>query len=81
MIDCSVAKQSLVALSSGEAEFHGIVMGVATSKQTSQILEQIGMRWEVTIASDSSAARGICTRTGSGNVRHLSIKELRIQES
>ena len=70
VIDCCVAKQSLVALSSGEAEFHG-----TTSKQTSQILEQIGMQSEVTIASDSSAARGICTRTGSGKVRHLSIKE------
>ena len=76
MLDCSVAKQSLVALSSGEAEFYGIVRAVATSKQTSQILEQIGMQSEVTIASDSSAARGICTRTGSGKVRHLSIKEL-----
>ena len=81
MIDCSVAKQSSVALSSGEAEFCSIVRAVATSKQNSQILEQIGMQLEVTIASDSSAARGICTRTGSGKVRHLSIKELWIQEA
>ena len=70
MLDCSVAKPSLVAMSSGEAEFYGIVRAVATSKQTSQILEQIGMQLDVTIASDSSAARGICTRTGSGKVRH-----------
>ena len=41
MLNCSVAKQSLVALSSREAEFYGIVRAVATSKQTSQILEQI----------------------------------------
>ena len=81
MIDCSVAKQSLVALSSGEAEFHGIVRAVAISKQTSQILEQMGMQSEVTIASDSSAARGTCTRTRSRKLRHLSIKELWIQES
>ena len=81
MNDCSVAKQSLVALSSGEAEFYGIVRAVATSKQTSQILEHIDMQSEVTIASDSSAARGTCTRTGSGKERHLSIKELWIQES
>ena len=59
MLDCSVAKQSQVALSSGEAEFYGIVRAVATSKQTSQNLEQIGMQAEVTIASDSSAARGM----------------------
>ena len=81
MLDCSVAKQSLVALSSGEAEFYGIARAVATSKQTSQVLEQIGVQVEVTIASDSSAARGICTRTGSGKVRHFSIKELWIQEA
>ena len=68
LLDCSIAKQSLVAQSSGEAEFYGIVTAVATSKQTSQILEQIGMKAEVTIASDSSAARGTCTRTGSGKV-------------
>ena len=71
MLDCSVAKRSLVALSSGEAEFYGTVRAVATSKQTSQILEQIGMKLEVTIASDSSAARGICTRTGSGKVQQV----------
>ena len=76
MLDCCVAKQSLVALFSGEAEFYGIVRAVATSKQTSQVLEQIGVQAEVTIASDSSAARGICTK-----VRHLSIKELWIQEA
>ena len=59
MINCSVSKHSSVALSSGEAEFHGIIRAVATSKQTSQILEQKAMQSEVTIASDSSAARGM----------------------
>ena len=78
MLDCSVAKQSLVALSSGETEFYCIVRAVATSKQTSQILEQIWMQSEVTFASDSSAAREYAP---SGKVRHLSIKELWIQES
>ena len=71
MIDRSVAKKSLVALSSGEAEFYGIVRAVATSKQTSHVMELIGVQVEVTIASDSSAARGICTKTGSGKVRHF----------
>ena len=79
LLDCGVAKQSLVALFSGVAEFYGIV--VATSKQTSRIFEQIGMQAEVTIASDSSAARGICTTTGPGKVRHFSIKELCKQET
>ena len=50
MLGCSVAKQSLVALSSGEAGFYCIVRAVATSKQTLQILEQVGMQSEVTTA-------------------------------
>ena len=81
MLDRSVAKQSLVALSSGEADFYGIVRAVSTSKQTSQILEQIGVQAEATVASDISAARGICATTGSGKERHVSIKELWIQEA
>ena len=58
MIDCCVAKQSLVALSSGEAEFYGIVRAVATSKQTSQILERIGMQ----SVGDHCIRQQCCTR-------------------
>ena len=39
------------------------------------------MQSEVTNASECNAGRGICTRTGSRKVRHLSIKELWVQES
>ena len=81
MLDCSVAKQTLVALSSGEAEFYGIVRAVAIGKQTTQILDQVGLKSKLVVASDSSAARGMCARTGSGKVRHLSIKELWVQEA
>ena len=81
MLDCSVAKQATIALSSGEAEFYGIVRAVAIGKQTSQILCQMGLASDLTVASDSSAARGMCGRTGSGKVRHLAIKELWVQEA
>ena len=79
MIDCSVAKQLLFALSSGEAEFFRAVEKHRSKPHRSW--KQIGMQSEVTIASHSSAARGICTRTGSRKVQHLSIKSLWIQES
>ena len=80
MLDCSVAKQSLVALSSGEAEFYGIARAVVTSRRSSQILEQIGSATggDHRIRQQRST-RKICTRTGSGKLRHLSIKELWIQ--
>ena len=60
MIDCSVAKQSLVALSFGEAEFYGIVRAVVTSKQTSQVLHQTAVQHE-----ESARERD------PGKVRHL----------
>ena len=93
MLECSVGKQSVVALSSAEAEFYAIVRGAAMGMQTLQILEAFVRALSTTkvkdddenlvslrVSSDSSAARAICNRVGSGKVRHLSIKELWIQE-
>ena len=94
MLECSVGKQSTVALSSAEAEFYAIVRGTSMGMQTLQILEAMAKVFSLTVmkveddivlislrvSSDSSAARAICNRVGSGKVRHLSIKELWIQE-
>ena len=93
MVECSVGKQSIVALSSAEAEFYAIVRGAAMGMQTLQIMEAFVRALSTTevkdddeklislgVSSDSSAARAICNRVGSGKVRHLSIKELWIQE-
>jgi KUP system potassium uptake protein len=93
MLECSVGKQSIVALSSAEAEFYAIVRGTSMGMQTLQILEMMVGVFSQTVekdddkklvslrvSSDSSAARAICNRVGSGKVRHLSIKELWIQE-
>jgi len=80
LLEVSVAKQTVVALSSGEAEFYGIVRAAAHGIQTKQLLEAVGLKLQLTVLSDSSAARGMCTRTGSGKVRHLDIKELWVQQ-
>ena len=39
------------------------------------------MEMEVTIASDRSAAPGMCARTSSGEMRLLSVKELWVPEA
>ena len=80
LLEVSVAKQTVVALSSGEAEFYGIVRATAHGIQTKQLLEACNQKLQLTVLSDSSAARGMCTRTGSGKVRHLDIKELWVQQ-
>ncbi|CAK0856446.1 unnamed protein product [Prorocentrum cordatum] len=80
LIDVSVSKQSLLALSSGGAEFYAIIKGAAQGAQTSQVIESfVGRECKLDVLSDSSAARGICNRQGSGKVRHLSAKDLWVQ--
>ena len=59
----------------------GSSRAVMSSKQTFQILEQIGTGAEVRTTSDSIASREACTGTGSGERRYLSIKEPWIQEA
>ena len=81
LLHCSVAKQTLVALSS-ESAFYGIVRAAAFGIQTRQLLCQLGVPLRLDILCDSSAVKGkICTRSGSGKVRHPGIKELWVQEA
>ena len=62
LIDSCCGRQSLIALSSGEAEFYAMVKTAAEGKLTKAILEHFG--WEVKhrVLSDSSAARSIAQR-------------------
>ncbi|CAK0852755.1 unnamed protein product, partial [Prorocentrum cordatum] len=81
MIDMIVSKQSLLALSSGEAESYAVVKGAAMGVQTTQIIEAMTrLPCKLVVLSDSSTARGICDRQGSGKVRYLSVKDLWVQE-
>ena len=64
----SCSPQDAVALSSGEAEFYGIVEGAT---------QGIGMR---SLLADSSAAVGIVHRRGAGRVRHLEVRDMWVQD-
>ena len=68
-------------MSSRDAELCSIVKTVARSRLTSQLLEHFDIEVEVSIASDCSAARGMCARTSSGQMRVLSVKELWVPEA
>ena len=81
LIDASCAKQSAIALSSGEAEFYALVRGSAAGLLTIQIWDRIGFKgMKLTMKTEPSAAKGIATRKGSGKVKHLSTKKLWIQD-
>ena len=62
LLDCSVAKQTVVASSCGESDFYGIVRVAAFGIETRQLLCQLGVPLRLDILCDSSAAREIRTR-------------------
>ena len=65
----------LAALSNSEIKFYGIVRAAACGIQTRQLLCQLGVPLRLDVLCESLAAREICTRSGFGKIRHLSIKE------
>ena len=72
--------RKVVALSSGEAELYGVVKGSSESLGMQSLAKDLGIETTIKIRTDSSAAVGICSRTGIGKVRHLATGQLWVQE-
>jgi len=73
--------QATVALSSGEAEFQAICLGVAEGLWFQAMIEEVlGIKMKVVVRTDSTAAMGIATRAGPGRIKHLDLKSLFVQE-
>ena len=60
------ATQTVVALSSGEAEFYGVVKGMCEALGTKGIAKDMGLDLSITLSTESSAAKGIATGKGLG---------------
>jgi hypothetical protein len=74
------ATQKYVTLSSGEAELGGVVKGVAEGLGAQALAADLGMQLSLSVHADSSAAIGICRRSGIGRVRHLAVGQLWVQD-
>jgi len=72
--------QRVVTLSSGEAELAGIVKGAAEALGLKSLARDLGREIPIKLFADSSAAIGICKRSGIGKVRHLAVGQLWVQE-
>ena len=72
--------QPSVTLSSGEAEFYGLVKAAGAGLGHQSIMRDFGLATPVTVWTDSSAALGIATRSGLGKLRHLETHTLWVQE-
>ena len=73
--------QSSTALSSGEAEFAGVIRGAGQGLGYQALLEDLGIKVPLRVWTDSNAAIGICSRQGLGKMRHLDTHTLWIQQA
>ena len=74
------ATQASLALSSGEAEFYGVVEGAGIGLGQSALFKDIGVAIPLRVWTDSSAAIGICGRQGLGKLRHVACQTLWVQQ-
>ncbi len=72
--------QTSIALSSGEAEFYGVVKAGGVSLGFQSLLADVGITIPVRVWTDSSATLGICGRQGLGRLRHIDTRCLWIQQ-
>ena len=82
MIKSWSTNQSVIALSSGEAEYYGLVKAASVALGVKAISEDLGVRFtgKISIKGDASAAIGIANRVGIGKVRHIEVNQLWLQE-
>ena len=66
LIEASTSTQQVVSLSTAESEFYGIVRGAASGNQLREAFMQFGFSVRLRVMSDSSAARSMTAKTGSG---------------
>ena len=72
--------QSVIALSSGEAELAAMIRGATEALGMQSVLKDFGIWVKLVIRSDASAAIGMVKREGLGKVRHLAVADLWSQE-
>ena len=82
MIKSWSTNQAVVALSSGEAEYYGLVKAASVALGIKSICEDLGVKFDgkISIRGDASAAVGIANRVGIGKVRRIEVNQLWLQE-
>ena len=80
LLEDVVGHPQVIALSSGEAEYYGMVKGASNALGLQSMLHDIGVSAGVVLSTDSSAAKGIASRRGLGKVRHIELSQLWLQD-
>ena len=72
--------QQVIALSSAEAELNALCKAAQEGLGAKHLSEELCLPLPLSLKTDASAAKGVIQRQGSGKVKHLSVKQLWVQE-
>ena len=72
--------QSVVATSSGEAEYYALVKGASVGLGMRSMMGEMGVGADVELRTDSSAGKGMVCRRGLGKMKHVQVCYLWLQE-
>lgn len=72
--------QSQISLSSGEAEFYGVVRAGGTGLGFKSLMADLSVPLPLRVWTDSTATMGVCGRQGLGRLRHVDTQCLWIQQ-
>ena len=72
--------QTVIALSSGEAELNAMLKAASEGLNVKHIMEEVGYDMGLHLRGDSSASHGTLSRLGTGKVKHLQTRQLWLQE-
>ena len=75
LLTCS-RTQSVVALSSCEAELLALTVALQEAKFVASVLVELKKQVQIWIRTDSSSARAVVHRRGAGRRKHIAIREL-----
>ena len=78
-VSCASKQLKIVALSSAEAEYYGMVKGASVGLGMQSVLKDFEIEVKLALKSDASAAIAIASRRGLGKVRHIEVCQLRLQ--
>ena len=73
--------QSVIAMSSGEAELYAANYGGAQALGIKSMAKDLGIEIRIEILIDAKAAMGIINRQGLGKVRHIEVQDLWLQNA
>ena len=73
--------QTILSLSSGEAEFYGAVRCACRTLGLKSLMSNLSLVVKAELVTDSSACKGLCSRRGAGKIRHVHCPALWLQHA